>query len=133
MAIMEVRGDTGADTRTHNGVGSAWFWVRVSEVEDDIDETDPEYRVTLVSPAGMDYDLVVRESAQEHDGGTGPNCNGGLQTITENGTTESASHKWDDDQGWGGENDSLWLAIEVLHVSGSDCNATWTLTVRGNP
>lgn len=41
---------------------------------------------------------------------------------------EMVSASWDDDQGLGGEDDSLWLAGEIVHATGNDCTAEWTLT-----
>jgi hypothetical protein len=83
--------------------------------------------VTLTSPAGMNYDLFVHQGPQDGS----PDCNAPEIKGTPSGSSETVSDSWDDDQGLGGEDDSVWLSIEVRHVSGMDCNATWTLKIEG--
>jgi hypothetical protein len=131
--LASVRGDAGSDTDVEQGTASAWFNVEVWESLDNIFEDDLSYRVTLESPPGADYDLYVHESSQVHDGGSGPNCGVAASGVTINGATETVQHGYDDDQGIGGLDDTLWLAIEVRHVSGSDCSMPWILTVQGDP
>ena len=82
-----------------------------------------------VSRASGDYDLFVKQG--QEDGS--PNCGAAEKKGTLSGTSESVSDDWSDDQGIGGEDDSVWLNIEVRHVSGNECNATWSLTVKGDP
>lgn len=123
-----VSGDEGG-TATATGNTSKWFAVHVTEDDSAIFETDLSYTVTLQSPPGMVYDLFVHEGPQ--DGGQ--NCNAAAKAGTPSGgATQSVHASWDDDQGVGGEDDSMWLNIEVVWVSGDDCNASWTLTVTGD-
>lgn len=126
--LPAVSGDEG-DTATASGTGSKWFKVHVEETDSSIFGADLSYKVTLTSPPGMDYDLFVKQG--QEDGS--PNCAAAEKKGTPSGTSESVSDNWDDDQGIGGEDDSVWLNIEVRHVSGNECNATWSLTVKGNP
>lgn len=126
--LPAVSGDEGG-TASASGTGSKWFKVHVKETNSSIFESDLSYSVTLVSPPGMDYDLYVRQGPQDGN----PNCNAAEKKGTPSGSAETVSDSWDDDQGLGGEDDSVWLSIEVRHVSGDDCNAKWSLTVKGDP
>lgn len=123
-----VAGDTGSDTVVRNGDESRWFKVHIQEEDSGISGSDLSYRVTLASPPAMNYDLRVHQGAQEG----AADCNGTLKVGA--GTPEVVSDSWDDDQGFGGEDDSVWLVIEVVYVSGDLCGVDnqWTLTVQGN-
>lgn len=127
--LPAVSGDEGNDTVTRTGIGSKWFQIHVEETDSSIFGADLSYRVSLASPPGMNYDLKVHQSAQAAGSA---DCNGTLKTGA--GTPESVSDSWGDDQGFGGEDDSVWLVIEIVYVSGSDCSngATWTLQVQGH-
>jgi hypothetical protein len=121
-------GNEGSDTVVRSGDEARWFKVHIQEADSGISEADLSYRVTLASPPGMNYDLRVYQGSQD-----GPaNCNGTLKVGA--GTPETVSDSWDDDQGFGGEDDSVWLVIEVVYVSGDLCGVDnqWTLTVAGN-
>ena len=50
------------------------------------------------------------------------------------GNTDTITNGWNDSQGIGGEDNSIWLSIEVVHVSGNQCGPgfEWTLTITGN-
>jgi hypothetical protein len=126
--LADVSGDEG-DTVAVAGAGSKWFKVHVKETDSSVFETDLSYKVSLSSPAGMDYDLFVKQGPQDGS----PNCGAAEVKGSPSGSAESVSQSWDDDQGIGGEDDSLWLNIEVRYVSGDDCDAKWTLTVVGDP
>jgi hypothetical protein len=123
-----IAGDTGGPTVTRKGTTSKWYKVHIQEQDSGVFETDLSYTVTLISPPGMDYNLKVYQGPQDGS----PDCN--ASPINGAGSPEVVSASWDDDQGIGGEDDSLWLNIEVVYVSGSACdqNAEWTLTVAGN-
>ncbi|MBK6518208.1 MAG: hypothetical protein IPM79_31000 [Polyangiaceae bacterium] len=126
--LSAVAGDEGSDTVVRSGDEARWFKVHIQEADSGISEADLSYRVTLASPPGMNYDLRVYQGSQD-----GPaNCNGTLKVGA--GTPETVSDSWDDDQGFGGEDDSVWLVIEVVYVSGDLCGVDnqWTLTVAGN-
>ncbi len=126
--LPAMAGDQGGPSVTRKGDSSKWFKVHIQEQDSGISETDLSYTVSLVSPPGMNYDLRVYQGPQEGN----PDCN--ATPMNGAGTPESVSNSWDDDQGFGGEDDSSWLNIEVVYVSGSACgpNAEWTLTVQGN-
>lgn len=124
--LGNVSGDDGGST-TQTGVGSTWLKVRIKETNSSIFEEDLSYRVTLTSPPNVDYDLAVHQGPQD-----GPlNCNANAKPGVAMGLDKVVSDGWDDDQGLGGEDDSVWLAVEIRHLSGTDCEAEWTLTVEG--
>lgn len=127
-ALPDVSGDEGG-TATASGTTSKWFKVHVQETDSSIFASDLSYSVTLSSPAGMDYDLYVRQGPEDGN----PDCGAAEKKGSPSGGGEMVSDSWNDDQGLGGEDDSLWLCIEVRYVSGSSCNAQWSLTVVGNP
>lgn len=83
--------------------------------------------MVLESPAEVDYDLFVYEGPQDGD----PDCDVTPVQGTPSGAMKTVTASWDDDQGFGGEDDSLWLAIEIVHITGTDCAAEWALTVTG--
>lgn len=125
VVLDPVSGDDGSQV-SQTGSGSTWFLVQVQETNANIFEEDLSYTVLLESP-DVDYDVYVYEGPQ--DGA--PDCDAvPVQGVGEDGL-ETVSASWDDDQGLGGEDDSLWLAIEIVHLTGSDCTAEWTLTVTG--
>lgn len=126
--LSAVSGDEGG-TATASGTGSKWLKVHVEETDSSIFSSDLSYKVTLTSPAGMDYDLFVKQGPEDGN----PDCGAAEKKGAPSGASESVSNDWNDDQGLGGEDDSVWLNVEVRHVSGNDCNATWSLTVQGNP
>lgn len=126
--LPDVSGDEGG-TATASGSTSKWFKIHVTETDSSIFASDLSYRVTLSSPPGMDYDVYVKEGPQDGN----PDCGATAVKGTPGAGGEQVSASWNDDQGLGGEDDSLWLCIEVQYVSGSDCNAQWNLTVVGNP
>ncbi len=126
VPLTAVSGDDGSQV-SETGSGSTWFLVQVQETNASIFEEDLSYTVQLESPPGVDYDVFVYEGPQDGD----PDCEvTPVQGVGEGGL-ETVSAGWDDDQGIGGEDDSLWLAIEIVLVTGSDCAAEWTLTVTG--
>lgn len=126
-SMPDVSGDTGGPTVTRKGSTSKWYKVHITEDDSNIFETDLSYRVQLTSPPGMNYDLRVHQGPQDGS----PDCN--VAPMNGAGNPEIVTSSWDDDQGIGGEDDSLWLNIQVLYVSGTACgpNAEWTLTVQG--
>lgn len=125
QVLSAVSGDDGG-TVSATGTASRWFHVHILETNSSIFEEDLSYTVTLASPPGMVYDLVVHQGPQ--DGNV--NCNA-TPMYGQGGAVQTVSNSWDDDQGLGGEDDSLWLAIEVFYVSGDDCVTPWQLTVQG--
>ncbi|HHH29339.1 MAG TPA: hypothetical protein ENK57_13480 [Polyangiaceae bacterium] len=128
--LPPVKGDESGPDAVVTGDTSDWFQVDIVEADGGIFESDMSFTVTLDIPPGMDYDLIVHEGPE----GSGPNCNAAPMFGQPSGNSETVSHGWDDSQPIGGEDDSRWLSIEVLHVSGDDCGPgfQWTLTVAGN-
>jgi len=124
--LGNVSGDDGG-TATQTGTGSTWVKIQIRETNGSIFEEDLSYRVILTSPANVDYDLAVHQGSQD-----GPvDCNANAKPGVAMGLDKVVTDGWDDDQGLGGEDDDVWLAIEVRHLSGTDCDAEWTLTIEG--
>lgn len=125
--IGPVSGDDGG-TVTAMGAGSTWVVVQIRETNGSIIAEDLSYTVSLRSPPSVDYDFYVYQGPQD-----GPvDCNATpVQGVFTTNFVEAHSDSWDDDQGFGGEDDHVWLAIEIVHVSGTDCDAEWELTVQG--
>lgn len=126
-----VAGDEDGAPVVVEGTTSKWFQIRIEERSSGISETDLSYSVSLTSPAGMNYDLYVLQGPQDGN----PDCGAGPTVGQSNGVAEVVSASWDDDQGFGGEDDSLWLSIEVRHLSGEMCDLDdrWTLSIQGDP
>lgn len=112
-----VAGDASGVTITRSGTGEAHFYVRVRETSSSSRVLTA--RIQLSSPAGVDYDLVLRCAS----------CGGTAVPFTKGGAgaTEAAavtrSDTWADN--------SFNLLIEVRHYAGSSCEP-WTLTIGGN-
>jgi hypothetical protein len=121
--LSPVSGDDGGSVGAA-GTKSAWFHVHILETNSSIFAEDLSYTVTLQSPAGMDYDLVVRQGPV--DGNV--DCNATPLYGQGAGSTQTVSNKWNDNQPG---DSSRWLAIEVIYVSGDDCINPWVLTVQG--
>jgi len=125
-----IAGDEDGAPITLTGNTSKWYAIKIEERDSSIGGEDLSWRVTLASPVGMNYDLIVHEGPQ--DGGV--DCAGTLYPGVAGGAGEVAEHGYDDDQGFGGESDTLWIAIEVRYVSGEACSLsdTWSLTIQGH-
>ncbi len=126
QGLPSVSGDNGG-TATTTGVGSKWVTVRVTENNSSIFGQDLSYTATLTSPAGSVYDLYVHEG---QDAG-GPDCGAAPMKGAPPGPLQSVHSSWSDTQGLGGEDNSRWLNIEVRHLSGTDCMASWSLKIDG--
>ena len=128
--LPPVKGDESGPNAVVTCDTSDWFQVEIVEADGGIFESDMSFTVTLDMPPGMDYDLIVHEGPED----SGPNCNATPMFGQPSGNSETVSNGWDDSQPIGGEDDSRWLSIEVLHVSGVDCGPgfQWTLTVEGD-
>jgi hypothetical protein len=124
--LPSISGDEGGMV-TRNGTTSKWWKVQISETDGGIFESDLSYRVTLASPASVNYDLRVYENGDDEPAScsVAPKAGSGNPEIVQNGL--------DDSQGFGGEDNSRWLVIEIFHVSGTECNPEdqWTLSVQG--
>jgi hypothetical protein len=128
--LASVAGDESSPTVTANGSTSKWFVILVEERVSSIFDEDLSYTVTLQSPPGMDYDLYVLHGPEDGP----PNCNATPQQGQPLGNLEAVSASWDDDQPLGGEDDSVYLCIEVRWISGDLCGSSheWTLSIDGN-
>jgi hypothetical protein len=129
-ALGSLAGDENAPAKTASGTTSKWFKIHITEEVSSIFEEDLSYTVTLGSPANMDFDLFVHQGPQDGN----PDCQATAKKGTASGNDETVSASWDDDQGFGGEDDSLWLSIEVRYISGMECDAaaTWNLSIKGH-
>lgn len=118
-----ISGDVGADTITKTGTTSKWFKVYV---EDDftIPPRTENFQVTLTSPPGMNFDLIVYQGTID-----APDCF--VSGVRGQGTPESFMATWNDQLI---VDDHLWFSIEVRHVEGTACgeDARWILEVKGN-
>ncbi len=129
--VPSVAGDENDPVQTRFGVTSKWLQVQITEENSSVLSDDLSYTVTLTSAPGTDYDLIVHQGAEDGP----PNCTVAPRPTTDLGNgVEEVSAGWDDDQGIGGEDDSLWLSIEVRYVSGTACDASaqWTLEIEGD-
>lgn len=128
-ALGFLPGDEDSAPLSVQGATSKWFSVRITEESSSISETDLSYRVALASPAGMNYDLFVHPGPQDGD----QDCGAAPIQGQSDGSAEVVFQEWDDDQGFGGEDDSVWLMIEVRYVAGESCSLSdqWTLTIEG--
>lgn len=121
--MSSVAGDDGG-TSTVMAAGSRWFQIHVTEESSSIFESDLSYTATLNAPSGDVYNLIVHEGPQDGN----PDCSATPKMGS--GSPPSVHAGWDDSQPIGGEDDSLWLSIEVQFVSGTNCS-DYTLTVQG--
>ncbi len=129
--IPAIAGDENDPPAVRYGVTSKWYRIRITEENGSILEEDLSYTVTLSSAPGMAYDLVVYQGPQAGN----PSCGAPpkVGVVQPNGD-QTVHDGWDDDQGIGGEDDSVWLIVEVRYVSGDACDAAaqWTLTIQGH-
>ena len=105
-SLGTVGGDNGG-TQVVTGKTSQWFVVYVEEQDSSIIETDLSYTVSLQSPPGMDFNLVVHQGPQDGQ----PDCNAAPQLGMGSGT-ETVHNSWDDDQGLGPQLEPVELRME---------------------
>jgi hypothetical protein len=120
-----VRGDTGGDTRSRQGVGSAFFSVDVTEARAWYEDPAPlRVAFTLISPKSTNYDLFVYEDCAKP---TESSQNGA-------GETDKISKSWGEGRIIANfTDDKKTLRVEVRKVSQScDPDDEWTLIVQGN-
>lgn len=126
--LGNVAGDQNEPAVVVTGTTSEWLLILIEEKDSSIFDADLSYTASLASPSGMNYDLFVHQGPQDGP----PNCSAAAKLGMPSGGQEVVSDKWDDDQPLGGEDDSVFLSIEVRHISGTNCTAPWTLTIEGN-
>lgn len=129
--LPSIAGDESNFPTERSGTSSRWFQVQIREEVGSVFEEDLSYTVTLTSAPGTDYDLIIHQGGQDDP----PNCNATAKLgVDQGGGVETVHDSWDDDQGIGGEDDHVWLNIEVRYVSGTECdgNAEWVLQIQGH-
>jgi hypothetical protein len=109
------------DARTATGSASEWLEVTVAEASSAFPLQDLRFTATLTSPPGMNFDLHVYQSP----------CGSGSYGSSTNGAgqTDTVSSGWADTLG---ADDSRTVILEVRHVGGGVCGASWSLEVDGN-
>lgn len=128
-SIGNVSGDQGSPSLQSNSSQPAWRTFLVTEDDDAIEGAGMSFTVTLVSPAGADFDLHVYRGVE--GGGTG--CGGFLQSSTNGGGIDEVTMTWGEGVLANGVDDSAWVAVEI--VAKNDMCAPpeeWSLTVEGN-
>jgi hypothetical protein len=133
-SMGSVSGDTGSDFLQRTGTASTWLLVRVGENDSSVFSRPPlRARFTLTHNVNTRFDLFLYKAG--NNGGSTRNCSSvtaaGSRGATSNLATASLS--WEDTTGFGGNDDSANVMIEVRHVSGP-CGAgrEWQLQVEGN-
>jgi hypothetical protein len=129
-----VSGDTGSNFLQRTGTATTWFLVRVTEDDSSLFSRPPlRARFTLTHNVNTRFDLFLYKAG--NNGGSTRNCSSvtaaGSRGASVNQT--SASLSWEDTTGFGGEDNSANVMVEVRHVSGP-CGASreWQLQVEGN-
>jgi hypothetical protein len=127
-----ISGDTGAETKTAEGVGSKWFQVRVTEDDDSPTGSALYMHTRLQVPAGSVYEVNIyiagTESAKECTTPTGQG-----ESLTSTLRCKGLTWGETDKDPAGNAVDDRTVLVEVRHVSG-DCTPsdTWQLTLTGN-
>lgn len=127
-SIGIISGDQGSPGLQSSSSQPAWRTFFVSENDDAITGTPMSFTVTLNSPAGADFDLIVYRGIE--GGATG--CGGFMQQSTTTGV-DQISMTWGEGAFANGADDGAWVAVEI--VAKDDMCAPpqeWTLTVEGN-
>jgi hypothetical protein len=129
-SLGTIAGDKGGPPVMVSGQTSQWLKIKVEEQVSSIIAEDMSYTATLSWPASMAYDIYIQEGPK----GGGPDCGAAPIQGLINGSSSSVHRKWNDEQGFGGKDDTRWLCIEVRYVLGNDCGAAaqWNLTIQGH-
>lgn len=133
-SLGSVSGDTGSDFLQTTGTSSKWLLVRVTENDSSVFSRPPiRARFTLIHNPNTRFDLYLYKAGNNGSGTR--NCSSVSATGARGSTTNltTASLSWDDTTGFGGNDDSANVMVEVRHVSGA-CGAgrEWQLSVDGN-
>jgi hypothetical protein len=133
-SLGSVAGDTGSDFLQATGTSSKWLLVRVTENDSSLFSRPPlRARFTLIHNPNTRFDLFVYKAG--NNGGGTRNCSSVSATGARGSTTNlaTASLSWDDTTGFGGNDDSANVMVEVRHVSGPcGVGREWQLSVDGN-
>lgn len=125
--IGQVSGDTGSRTIGTSGSEATWIELQVTEDDDALVGAPMSFTVTLVSPAGADFDLYVYRGME---GGTS-GCNGFMEQSTSPGQ-DSVDMAWGEGIAANGLDDGVWVAVEI-RAKDDVCSAQpWSLQVEGN-
>lgn len=116
--LGSIIADEDSHAASTTGTGNGWFRIRL--IENSSTSRYVSARVSLVVPAGINYDLSVYCVA----------CNGDLagESRAGDGQLEEVLVRWEDRPG---PDDSAYLLIRVEYRSGSSPES-WTLRVQGN-
>lgn len=133
-SLGSVSGDTGSDFLQSTGTSSKWMLVRVTENDSSVFSRPPlRARFTLIHNPNTRFDLYLYKAG--NNGGGTRNCSSVSATGARGSTSNlaTASLSWDDTTGFGGNDDSTNVMVEIRHVSGP-CGAgrEWQLSVDGN-
>lgn len=128
--IPSISGDTGSDVRMMTGSSSEFLQIHVTEDDSSVfSKVSLSFTATLTSPPGTVYNLIIHEGSD----GNGTDCNAPPMNGTPSGgATQTVSNSWSDTQGIGGIDNSRWLSIQIIHVSGNDCITPWNLKIQGH-
>ncbi len=122
--LGSVSGDTGADTRSHQGSGGEFFTIRVTEDDHSAFGRPLTLAITLVSPARENYDLYVYDT----------DCSKPSEQSTQGaGTTDTVNLKWGELGYLANDiDDSKTIRVEVRPNMSTCDDQKWTLVLAGN-
>jgi hypothetical protein len=131
MTLSNVNADTGG-TQTAMGDTNQWLSVQTIENNSGLSGQRMRLRVTLTSPAGINFDLFVYRNS----GGT-QECSAVAGSSTMSGTSDVVNMDWGEDDGSipNGSADDALVSIEVRAAAAAMCSAgqRWSLEVKGGP
>jgi hypothetical protein len=126
-----IQGDQGNDTLSIEGNGSAWIKVRVTESDFSVLGHPMSLTVSLVSPAGENFDLFAYGNP---DADTLECTNVMGKSTNPAGQNDQVSLEWGENCVYANDSDdSRTITIEVRGAGGKCSGAgKWTLLVQGN-
>ncbi|HEX3761816.1 MAG TPA: hypothetical protein VHW23_24120 [Kofleriaceae bacterium] len=129
ITLGTISGDTGNQTLTAKGSRAAWFRVRVTENDTDLDGVAMHVLARLTPPAGADFDVRVYVNPDTDI----LECTNTSGVATTSGNVKQVRASWGEDVVTDGEDDSRDVSIEVRPLSGScSSTATWQLVIEGD-
>lgn len=123
-----VSGDSGSDTIGAGGSEPTWLEFQVTENDDSLVGAQLSFTVTLLSPAGADFDLYVYRSGA----GGASGCNGTMQSSMSAGSQDAVSMTWGEGVVPNGLDDGVWVAVEIREKNDVCSAQEWVLQVEGN-
>jgi hypothetical protein len=129
ITLGTISGDTGSQTLMASGNRGAWYRVRVTENDTDVDGVPMHVLARLTPPAGEDFEVRIYVNPDTDI----LECSSSTGVATTSGTVKQVRASWGEDVFTDAEDDSRDVSIEVRPLS-SACspNATWHLVVEGN-